>query len=529
MQGEADRQRELLDVEALAGHLLPAGSVFAFLAGHRLELFPPSMFADLFPSGRGRPSIPPEVIASVLVLQTLHGLSDRDAVDALTFDLRWKAACGYAVDGTGFHPSTLTYWRKRLAASDRPHRIFEAVREVVTATGAVAGKQRRALDSTVLDDAVARQDTITQLIASIRRVSRDVPDAAGLVTGHCTRLATVTGQDYTVTSKPPIAWDDETAREELVTALVNDALALLGALDVKAIEAAGGRAAEAVALLALVAGQDVEPAEGSDGTDGRWRIARRTVPDRTISTVDPDTRHAHKTRERRQDGFKAHVVIEPDTGLMTRVALTKTNGPDNSDAAVGANLVTTDPTIEDPADVQVLGDSAYASGPMLATLAAQQWAPVLKPWPLRPAVEGGFTLDDFTHDPAAGTLTCPAGITRTISPKGKVTFGAACAGCPLRQRCTTGERGRKITLGEHHQLQRDHRERAQDPDFQAVYRRHRPMVERSIAWLTKGARRVPYRGVTKNDAWLHHRAAGLNLRRLLNLGLTHQHGTWAIA
>jgi hypothetical protein len=121
-----------------------------------------------------------------------------------------------------------------------------------------------------------------------------------------------------------------------------------------------------------------------------------------ISTVDPEARHAHKTRERRQDGFKAHVVVEPDTGLMTKVALTKTNGSANSDATVGADLVTTDPTLADGADVQVLGDSAYASGPMLATLDARNWEPVLKPWPLRPAVEGGFTLDDFTHDPTSG-------------------------------------------------------------------------------------------------------------------------------
>ena len=109
MQGEADRQRDLLDVESLAGYLLPAGSVFAFLAEHRDVLFPSELFSDLFPSGRGRPSIPSEVIASVLVLQSLHGYSDREAVDALTFDLRWKAACGYAVDASGFHPSTLTY------------------------------------------------------------------------------------------------------------------------------------------------------------------------------------------------------------------------------------------------------------------------------------------------------------------------------------------------------------------------------------------------------------------------------------
>ena len=124
----------------------------------------------------------------------------------------------------------------------------------------------------------------------------------------------MTGHDYTAPGKPRIAWDDEAARDELVTALVNDALALSAAPDPEAITEQGGKPAEAVALLALVAGQDVEPAEGSDGTDGRWRIARKTAPDRVISTVDPDARHAHKTRERRQDGFKAHVVSSPTPG-----------------------------------------------------------------------------------------------------------------------------------------------------------------------------------------------------------------------
>src|SRR3954451_737917 len=124
MQGESDRQRELLDVESVAGHLLEPGSVFALLAQHRDRLFPSELFADLFPSGRGRPSIPGEVIASVIVLQALYGHSDREAVDALNFDLRWKAACGYAIDARGFDPSTLTYWRRRLAASDRPQRIL---------------------------------------------------------------------------------------------------------------------------------------------------------------------------------------------------------------------------------------------------------------------------------------------------------------------------------------------------------------------------------------------------------------------
>ena len=371
----------------------------------------------------------------MIVLQALFGHSDREAVDALTFDLRWKAACGYAIDAKGFDPSDLTYWRRRLAASDRPQRIFEVVREVIAETGAVKGKTRRALDSTVLDDAVARQDTVTQLIAQIRRVGREVPGAKELITSECTRLAALTGQDYTATGKPPIAWDDPTAREELVTALVGDALALLAALDVDAITKAGGKPAEAIALLALVAGQDVEPAEDSDGTDGRWRIARKTAPDRVISTVDPDARHAHKTRERRQDGFKAHVVVEPDTGLTTVCELTKTNGPDNSDATVGAELVAADPTLTDRTPTHP--SRCWATPPTPAATCSTPWtarsgSPLLKPWPLKPAVEGGFTLDDFTYDTSAGTLTCPAGLTRTPrrrerSPSVRPAVAAHCA------------------------------------------------------------------------------------------------------
>ena len=144
MQGRARDQRDLLDVESVAGHLLEPGSVYAFLAQHRHRLFPAEMFTDLFPSGRGRPSLPPEVVASVIVLQTLAGLSDREAAEAVTFDLRWKAACGFAVDAGAFHPSTLTYWRRRLAASERPHRIFEVVRAVILDTGRVGPVSARA-------------------------------------------------------------------------------------------------------------------------------------------------------------------------------------------------------------------------------------------------------------------------------------------------------------------------------------------------------------------------------------------------
>jgi IS5 family transposase len=518
MQGREDAQRGYLDVESLAGELLAPGSVFAFLAKHRGRLFPDSMMEDLFPSRRGRPSVPAPVIGSVLVLQALQGLSDRETAEALTYDLRWKAACGYGLTDTAFHPSTLTYWRRRLAGSGNPHRIMEAIAEVVAETGALKGKRRRAVDSTVLDDAVARQDTITQLIAAVRRFGRDIPGGQDLVGLHAT------GYDYTRTGKPNIAWDDPDAKDGLISALVTDALALLAAVDPETLE---GKAADAYALLALVAGQDVEPAEDSDGTDGRWRIARKVAPDRMISTVDPDARHAHKTQSRQQDGYKAHIVIEPDTGLITAAELTKASGPENSDGTVGVRLLAQDPTISGTG-IQVLADSAYGTGDMLAALASTGLLPVIKPWPLRPTVEGGFSLDDFTVDEVAGTMTCPNGLTRKITAKRRVTFGVACTGCPLRARCTASPQGRKIELHEHDALQREHRKRATDPAFQDDYRTHRPMVERSIAWLTRGNRRVPHRGTSRNNAWLCLRVAGLNLRRLLALGLSRKEESWAL-
>jgi hypothetical protein len=517
MQGRDDGQRELLDVESLAGHLLQPRSVFAFLAGHRHELFPDDAFADLFPSGRGRPSIPADVIASVLVLQTIYNLSDRETADAVTFDLRWKAACGFAVTQTGFHPSVLTYWRRRLAASQRPHRIFDAVAEVIASSGALTGRRRRAVDSTILDDAVARQDTVTQLVAQIRRVGREVPGAAAVV-------AALPGHDYSKPGKPDIAWDDKGARDELVSRLVTDARTVLASIETDTLT---GDQQDAVALLALVAGQDVEPAEGSDGSDGRWRIARRVAPDRVISTVDPEARHAHKSREKKQDGFKAHIVIEPDTGLVTAAAVTKASGPGNSDSARGVELIAADSSIGDQL-VEVLGDSAYGAGDMLAAVTAAGHIPVIKPMPLNRAVPEGFTIDDFTIDHAAGTASCPAGISRPISGKGRVTFGAVCAACPLRAHCTTSPRGRKLVIGPHDRLKREHRAHATDPAFQDVYRQHRPMVERSIGWMTRSARRVPYRGVVKNNAWWRNRAAGINLKRLLTLGLRIEDGTWAL-
>jgi len=259
MQGKERADRPLLDAQALVGHLVPPGSMFAFLAAHRGGLFTDEDFADLFPSGRGRPSVPASVMASVMVLQVLHDYSDAETAEAARCDLRWKAACGFPLDHGGFDPSTLVYWRRRLAKSRRPHRVNAAVKRVIEQTGVLTGRRRRAVDSTIVADAVATQDTVTQLVSAIRRVAREVPGAAEKIAAVCA------GHDYSAPGKPKIDWDDPAAKDALVSALVHDANALVQAFEGVELEEP---AASAVALLALVAGRTSSPRRGRMGPMG---------------------------------------------------------------------------------------------------------------------------------------------------------------------------------------------------------------------------------------------------------------------
>jgi hypothetical protein len=276
--------------------------------------------------------------------------------------------------------------------------------------------------------------------------------------------------------------------------------------------------AEAVALLALVAGQDVEP----DQRSGSWRIARRVAPDRVISTVDHEARHTRKTNARKRDGYKGHIATEPESGLVTECALTAANAPDGP---TGVQLLAK----EDPG-LEVLGDTHYGSGQTRAALRAAGHTQTIKPIPLQSAVPGGFTIHDFRIDQQAGTASCPAGNTTKITASGQASFARWCQRCPLRRRCTTAKRGRTLQVHPHEDELRAARRRATTRSFQHAYRRWRPMVERSIAWLVAdGCRRVPYRGVERNQLWWSMRVAAVNLRRLLVLGLARHDGAWVLA
>jgi hypothetical protein len=503
-------------------------SVWAVLYREGDRLFADQLFADLF-AEVGRRSVPPRIVATVMVLQRLQGLSDREAVEAFSFDARWKYACGgLAFDYPSFSHTVLVDMRARLAASARPERIFEVTVAAARQAGLVG--VRRVLDSTPLYDAVATMDTVTLLGAAIRGLLKAADEALA-----AELRAVLAGDDYAGLAKPQIDWDDQAARAALIDARARDAHAVLEILQGRSLPVA---VAQAARLLAVVVGQDLEQA-----TDGSFRIARRVAADRVISVVDPDARHGHKSSARGFDGYKGHASVDPDSELITATTASAGNVGDAA-AAPGllaelVDQVDGDPPAPTAASAAgdgppaptptVYGDSAYGTGPLLASLHTAGIDPRVKiQAPVAP--RGHFTKDQFRIDLAAGVVTCPAGriapIVYNADPghrhHGQASFGPACASCPLTGQCTSAQAGRTITITAYEAELAAARARQADPVRAADYRATRPKVERKLAHLVRrrhGGRRVRVRGLAKVAADFNVLAAAVNLARLGVLGL----------
>ena len=556
-------QADLFKGSRFVGDRVASGSVFSVLFREGVRLFPGAMFDDLF-SPRGRRSVPPRVVATVMVLQRWFGLSDREAVAAFEFDLRWRYACGgLDSDGGGFCHTVLVGMRARLAASDRPRRIFEAVLEVARSAGALS--QRRVLDSAPIYDAVATQDTVTMLRAAIRGVLEAAGDAEGAVRGLLAG-----GDGYASRSKPACDWADAHAREALVARIAADADAVLGALEGRALSV---ELAQAAQLLAAVVGQDLR-----EDPEGRFQIARRVARDRIISVVDRDARHGHKTAARGFDGYKGHIATDPDSELITATAVTAANAPDarpapeliadlldttadtdttadpldtgdttaDSDTDTTDTIADSDTTADsDSADAAgvvedfagrptVYGDCAYGSGDFQSLLSEHRINSKCRTQ--APHTPGGrFAKDRFSIDLRAATVTCPAEVTVAIRfgahGAGTARFGDACTDCELRGDCTEAKAGRTIRIGTNEAVLAASRARQRDPAWRNDYRATRPKVERKLAHLMRrkhGGRHARVRGQPKVDADFNLLAAAANIARLGALGLHSTPNHWAL-
>ncbi|MCP4201521.1 MAG: transposase, partial [bacterium] len=270
--------------------------------------------------------MPPSVVAAVMVLQRLEGLSDREAVERYSFDARWRYAAGVGGYDRGqwgqFAHTVLVDMRARLKASEAPRRIFNVTLAAASQAGCVGAK--RVLDSTPLYDAVATMDTITLIRSAIRSLLKVAQEG---LEGEL-REAIESGDDYATSAKPQIDWDDAGAREQLIDSRARDAFACLLILEGRVLSAEVKEAAE---LLATVVGQGLGETEG-----GMFGIGRRVAKDRVISTVDPEARRGHKTSSQGFDGYKGHLSLDPDSEIVTQTAVTAGNA---GDASVAADLI----------------------------------------------------------------------------------------------------------------------------------------------------------------------------------------------
>jgi IS5 family transposase len=520
--GVAPRQADLMRNTLFVGDRVAADSIWAVLHRECHGLFPDEMFADLFAS-TGRRSVPPQIVATVMLLQRWHGLSDREAVTAFEFDARWKYACGgLDFDYPGFAHTVLVDMRARLAASERPRRIFEVTLEAAREAGVVSAK--RVLDSTPLYDAVATQDTVTMIRSAIRQLLAAAD--AGLETEL--RAVLERDDDYGSGGKPVCDWDDPAAREALVAELAADAYRCLGVLDDRGLDDEVARTGE---LLATVVGQDLE-----EGDDGRFRIARKVARDRVISTVDPDARHGHKTRARGFDGYKGHAAVDPDSELITDTTVTPGNA---GDASVADELIDDLLDRDDPGgdndEATVYGDAAYGTGEFQQRLEDERINSRCRTQPPT-APAGRFGKHQFQIDLGVDTVTCPNQVTvtirRSVDGNGIAYFADACAACPLRAQCTNATAGRTIRVGIHEAALAKARQRQRTAEWQDDYRATRPKVERKLGHLMRrrhGGRRARVRGTPKVDADFNLLAAAANMARLAVLGLRFTPAGWAIS
>jgi transposase len=491
MLSTTDHQVGMFDAAGLVGPL-PEGSFFALLAEHGERIVCDEDFAECYSRRMGRPSIPPSLLAKILLLEYRCGLSDEAAMESLAWDLRWKAALGLTVDHRGFHPTTLTKFRARLLLHGKERVALENTLRLAEELGMLDAPAEQIVDSTPMLGAAATQDTVRlvrhgvkQLIDAVAAVDAQAGDTLdrGLEFGY-----------ERPNEKPDCRWRIKAERERMLTRVAQDAERALAA-----VERAGGlldekRVAEAHRLLRELIGQDFDV-----DSDGIPRLHRGTRTDRIISTADPEMRHGRKSQHQRFDGYKlSAAATNTSQPLLTAVDVAPASEQDGPQAPALIDL--------QPAQLRperILGDTAYGNGPVRAALAERD-VEVLAPVPEAPIRAGRLDKRDFTIDLHAGTVRCPAGefarVHRDRSGQRRANFSArACGACPLKARCCPTQRRKRLLIAPEEEFLIAARQALNDPANAEHLRRTRPRIERLLGLLAYryGARKSRYIGTKK--------------------------------
>ena len=524
MLGERSAQRGLFEADTMFADFVGRRNFYGFLASQRDELFRDADFAALYCSNNGRPSVPPSLLATALVLQAYDGVSDDEAKQRADYDLRWKVALGIELEVRPFAKSTLQEFRAQLIVHDQTRAIFQRSLEVAKRRGVwkkghpqhERQHMKLALDTTHILGRGAVKDTYNLLADGIVQVLRvlaklgpfELTDVAEALDCACY----VCGPS--LKGQADVDWTNPQARQRFLAEIVADADQLLDVVrgtraGLTQDSAEDKELVAAAEVLARILGQDIERRE--DGP----RLKHGVAPDRLIAVHDPEMRHGRKSSSHRFNGHKAQVAVDTDSQLITAVDVLPGNA---ADADQALEVVEASETATECEAVEVMGDCAYGAGATRAAFAASGRTLVAKVPELHN--QEFFAKTAFEIDLEAGTCTCPAKQeTRDLRPAkgGGGTFVFAtetCAACPLRAQCTRGQGGRTVQLHPQEALLQQARELQASPAFDEI-RQRRQVVEHRIARLVQlGIRQARYVGRTKTLFQLGLAAAVANLTLL---------------
>jgi transposase len=518
MLGKRGPQRGLFEADTMYLEFVGRNSFYGFLAAHRGEVFRDEDFAKLYVAGKGRPSVPPSLLATALVLQTYDRVSDAEARQRAAYDLRWKVALGVELDAQPFAKSTLQEFRAQLIVHEEQGAIFRTSLELAKRQGYFHGKRklRVALDTTNILGRGAVKDTYNLLADGIVLVLRELAQQAGEAVGPWAEREGwgryVTGAS--LKGQAELEWDDPQARRHFLQEIVADADRVLERVrqrrgELEAESAADTRLAEAAELLSRVLLQDIERRD--DGSALREGVAQDRMP----ALHDPELRHGRKSKAKRFDGHKADIAVDTASQLITAAAVLAGNAPDHDGAL---QLVEATEAATGCAVAETLGDGAFGDGATRQAFADADRVLIAK----MPALTNGgrFPKTAFVLDLEAGTCTCPAQQVSTelrSAGKGARVFRFAagvCRACPLRTQCVRGHGGRRVQVHPQEVLLQAARRLQASPAFRA-YRAQRQVVEHRLARLVQlGIRQARYVGRTKTRFQLLMAAAVANFTLL---------------
>ena len=466
----------MFDAAGLVGPL-PEGSFFAMLAEHGERIVRDEDFAECYSQRMGRPSIPPSLLAKVLLLEYRCGLSDEAAMESLTWDLRWKIALGLPVDQRAFHPTTLTKFRARLLLHGKERLALENTLRLAEELGMLDGPAEQIVDSTPMLGAAATQDTVRLVRSGVRKLIDAVAAADDEASGALDRGLEF---DYSKPNeKPDCRWRIKAERERMLSRVAEDAERALSAVERTEELLDDERVADAHRLLRELIGQDFDVDE-----DGVPRLHRGTRSDRIISTVDPEMRHGRKSQHQRFDGYKlSAAATNGSEPLITAIEVAPASQQDGLQAQA---LIDSQPPERRPP--RILGDTAYGIGPVRAQMTERE-VQVLAPVPEAP----------IRTEPSGQRR---AGFSQSV-----------CGPCPLKPRCAPTLPRKAILLAPEEDLLIAARQALDDPLNAEHLRRTRPRIERLLGLLAYryGARKSRYIGSTKARLQASWAAALVNL------------------